>query len=84
MDFNGDDTVTMDEFCIAAINTVNFETMSQLQGPFDVSMLGYNQTWQVWADYNDDGMIMFEEWMIASIDVYQFLNAANGTDVITF
>lgn len=84
MDINGDGILTLDEFCIAAENTVDFEIMSELQGPFDVAMLGYNDTWQAWADYDQDGMIMFEEWMLASIDVYGFLDLTNGSDVATF
>jgi len=46
-----------------------FEGLSNFSGPFNVSLLNYNETWQTWADYSGDGQIQYEEWMYMKVDL---------------
>jgi len=43
----------------------------------------YDTTFENWADYNQDGFIDSEEWMMASINEYTFYQISGGNESAT-
>jgi len=83
-DQNLDGEVTFDEYCLASVDSLNFDSYLIADNTtFPVEALGWTTIENNWIDLNSDGEVEWTEWQAAFVDQHQFYLASEGADTMT-